>query len=43
MATYSSILVWGTPWTEEPGGLQAMELQSQTRLSDLALMHPYDD
>ena len=43
MATHSSILVWGTPWTEEPGGLQSMELHSQTRLSDLALMHPYDD
>ena len=22
MATHSSILVWETPWTEEPGGLQ---------------------
>ena len=22
MATYSSTLAWGTPWTEEPGGLQ---------------------
>ena len=22
MATYSSILVWRIPWTEEPGGLQ---------------------
>jgi len=21
MATYSSILVWRIPWTEEPGGL----------------------
>ena len=21
MATHSSILVWKTPWTEEPGGL----------------------
>ena len=21
MATHSSILVWRTPWTEEPGGL----------------------
>ena len=27
MATYSSILAWRTPWTEEPGGLQAMESQ----------------
>ena len=23
MATHSSILAWRTPWTEEPGGLQA--------------------
>ena len=21
MATHSSILAWGVPWTEEPGGL----------------------
>ena len=27
MATYSSILAWKTPWTEEPGRLQSMELQ----------------
>ena len=27
MATHSSILVWRTPWTEEPGGLQATGLQ----------------
>ena len=24
MATYSSILAWGIPWTEKPGGLQSM-------------------
>ena len=24
MATCSSIPAWRTPWTEEPGGLQAM-------------------
>ena len=23
MATYSRILAWGIPWTEEPGGLQS--------------------
>ena len=23
METYSSILAWKTPWTEEPGGLQS--------------------
>ena len=34
MATHSSVLVWRTPWTEEPGGLQSMRLQSLTRLSD---------
>ena len=30
MATYSSMLVWKTPWTEEPGGLQSMWSQSWT-------------
>ena len=34
MATHSSILAWRMPWTAEPGRLQSMELQSQTRLSD---------
>ena len=34
MATHSSILAWRIPWTEEPGGLQSMGSQSQTRLSD---------
>ena len=24
MATHSSILAWGVPWTEEPGGLQSV-------------------
>ena len=27
LATHSSILAWEIPWTEEPGGLQSMELQ----------------
>ena len=30
MATYSSILAWRISWTEEPGGLQSMETQSDT-------------
>ena len=25
--THSSILVWETPWTEKPGGLQSMGWQ----------------
>ena len=27
MATYSSILAWRIPWTEEPDGLQSMRWQ----------------
>ena len=27
MATHSSILVWETPWTGEPGGLESMGSQ----------------
>ena len=34
MATHFSILAWKIPWTEEPGGLQSLGLQSQARLSD---------
>ena len=34
MATHSSILAWIIPWTEEPGGLQSMGLQSQTKPRD---------
>ena len=34
MATPSSILAWRIPWTEEPGGLQTMGLQSWTQMID---------
>ena len=34
MATHSSILAWKISWTEEPGGLQSMGLQSRAQLSD---------
>ena len=30
IATHSSILAWGIPWTEESGGLQSMGLRNQT-------------
>ena len=33
MATYSSILAWKIAWTEAPGRLQSMWLQSGTRVS----------
>ena len=32
MAAHSSILAWRILWTEEPGGLQAIGLQSLTQL-----------
>ena len=31
---HSSVLAWKVPCTEEPGGLQSMGSQSQTRLSN---------
>jgi len=34
MATYSSILAWRIPWTEEPGGPQSMGSHRQTQLTD---------
>ena len=34
MAPHSSTLAWKIPWAEEPGGLQSMESQSRTQLSD---------
>ena len=39
MATHSSILAWKIPWTEEPGGLQPMDSQSQTRLKRPSTAH----
>ena len=32
MAIHSCIVAWKTLWTKEPGGLQSMGSQSQTRL-----------
>ena len=37
MATHSSILAWKIPWTEEPGWLLSMGLQSRTWLSDFTI------
>ena len=37
IATHSNILSWRTPWTEEPGGLQSIRLQTVRHdWSDLA-------
>ena len=35
MAAHSSTLAWKIPWTEEPGRLQSMGLQSRTRLQSM--------
>ena len=35
-APYSNIVAWRIPWTEEPGRLQSMWLQSQTQLMQLS-------
>ena len=32
MVTYSSILAWRIPWIEEPGRLQTMGLQKESRV-----------
>ena len=43
MATYSSILAWRIPWTEEPGGLQSSSVQfSSVTQSCLTLCDPMD-
>ena len=34
MAAHSSILSWGTLWTEEPGGLKSIGLHRVERDSD---------
>ena len=35
--TQSSAPAWEILWTEEPGGLQSIGLQSQTRLNPLSM------
>ena len=37
-ATHLTILAWKIPWMEEPGRLQSMGLQSQTRMSDFTFL-----
>ena len=34
-ATHSNILGWRIPWTEKPGRLQSIGLQSRTQLKQL--------
>ena len=37
MATHSNILAWRIPWTEEPGQLQFLDLQSLDTTEQLSL------
>ena len=41
IATHSSILVWRTPWTEEPGGLEKSPLghKESDTTEQLSLLH----
>ena len=40
MAMHSCFLAWRTPWTEEPGGLQSIQLQrARHNWSNLTCMH----
>ena len=47
MTTHSSILAWRIPWTEDPGGLQSIGLQSRndwsnwTQLKKIENSHSY--
>ena len=38
---HSSILAWGIPWTEEPGGLQSMRSQDRHDWVTSAYLHMY--
>ena len=38
MATHSSILAWGIPWTEKPGGLQSIGSLSRARPRNRGLL-----
>ena len=42
MATHSSVLAWEIPWTEEPGGLHSIVLQSRTLLKQLSMHAEFD-
>ena len=42
MATQFSILGWRIPWTEEPGGLQSIRLQSQTPPKQMSTLSERD-
>ena len=39
MATHSSILAWKIPWTEEPGGMQSMGMQTESETTGLLSMY----
>ena len=38
MATYSSLLAWEIPWTEEPGGLPSVGLQESDTTEGLTIL-----
>ena len=42
MATHSSVRTWEIPWTEEPEGLQSMEVKVKVAQLCLTLCDPMD-
>ena len=39
MATYSNILTWRSPWTEEPGGLQSRGGHKESDMTERLSVH----
>ena len=39
METHSNILAWRIPWTEDPGGLQSMGLNTTEQLNNNNVMY----
>ena len=42
ITTHSSVLAWGIPWTEKPGGLQSAAAATKSLQSCLTLCDPMD-
>ena len=42
MATHSSMLAWGIPWTEEPGGLQSIAMQRVGQYNNTTTIQQYN-
>ena len=41
MTTHPSILAWGIPWTEEPGGLQSIKVSKESDTTEATAQHTH--